>query len=114
MRLGFQDTTGKDVVIELAGQSITRVALVDKGIPKYSPLEGLKFSLAGIIKKFPDLEGVPPKQAKREAVRRLREHLAGLGSQQDCIDYIVKDLARYGYKFILVQRPGHRPRRVKP
>lgn len=114
MKLGFVDPVGKLIVIELNGKKIVRVATVDKGIPKYTSLEGLNYSLAGIIKKFPDLEGQPVKVAKREAVKRLREKLDGMQLQSDVIAYIVEDLGKYGYKYTMHQKPGHRPIKAKP
>ena len=75
-----------------------------------SPIEGLNFSLPGVLREFPDLSGDP--YWKEKAIMRFKEKLTKLKTERKKADYIVKDLAKFGYILEQEQQEGFRPRRI--
>ena len=75
-----------------------------------SPIEGLSFSEKGVIKEFPDLDG--DLKWKEKAIERFNTKLKKLKTERKKADYIVGDLAKFGYVLEQQQQEGFRPRRV--
>jgi len=75
-----------------------------------SPIEGLSFSKEGVEKEFPDLIG--DDKWKEKAIGRFRAKLNKLKTARKKADYIVKDLAKFGYVLEQEQQEGFRPRRI--
>lgn len=80
---------------------------------KYSSIDGLKLDVGGIIAEFPDLKDKPTEEIKKEGVKRFKAHIETLETEQEIQDYITKDLAKHGYKLIVVKRAGFRPEVIK-
>ena len=80
---------------------------------KYTGVEGLKFSIGGILNQFPDLEGKPEDEIKKEGIKRFLDHIGSMKSETDVMHYIKEDLSKHGYILIMFQKKGHRPTRVK-
>ena len=74
------------------------------------PIESLGFSKQGVVKEFPDLENDPDWRDK--AIIRFKAHLFTLPNEQARADYVIKDLAKYGYKPLMIKKKGFRPKRV--
>jgi len=83
------------------------------GYYSYSPIEGLKLSVSGILKEFPDLKDKTKEVMRRIAMKRFKKHIEGLKKESDIQEYLKKDLAKHGYKLKYVKRPGFRRKRVK-
>jgi len=99
-------------VIKIQGKNITFGQM--KGAnPIYTTIEGLKLNPATIIKEFPDLEGEPIPKIKKEGVRRFKEHIKTMKSEFEIKDYVHQDLKKHGYKFIMWQKQGWRPIKVR-
>ena len=99
-------------VIRINGKSLTFGQM--KGAnPIYTTLKGLKLNPATIVKEFPDLEGKPIGDIKKEGVRRFTEHIKKMNSEFEIKDYVHEDLKKHGYKFIMWQKQGWRPVRVR-
>jgi hypothetical protein len=81
--------------------------------PIYTTIEGLKLNPATIIKEFPDLEGKPINEIKKEAVARLKQHIKTMKSEFEIKDYVNNDLKKHGYKMIMWHKQGWRPIRVR-
>lgn len=114
--LSFINPSAQAVVIEInmfAKDRITKITSFKDGLPTYTKLEGLKFSLAGIIKEFPDLKDKPIGEMRKIALQRFKEHLETIETEKELIDYIQKELGKTGYKLHQIITPGHRPIRVK-
>ena len=78
---------------------------------RMAPIEGLKLSRQGAIKEFPDL--ITREDWKEEAIRRFKQKIEELPSEEDIAEYIINDLKVYGYIPKLKQRTGFRPERIK-
>jgi hypothetical protein len=99
---------GDMIVIEVKGND---VVFFDKGNNLLSPIEGLRFNRAGVIKEFPDLEFDNEWRAK--AIERFRDKIKSFGSEDKAINYIITDLKKHGYSPLFKQRAGWRPERIK-
>ena len=107
------EKTGEVVIISIGVGYITRFAQVINGIPIYSTLEGLKFSVAGIVKEFPDLKDNKIGYIKREGLRRFKEHLKTMKTEKDTVRYLRDDMKKHGYKLISVHRKGFRSQKAE-
>ncbi len=99
--------------ITIAFNRITKITKVVNGIPQYTTLEGLQLSVAGILKDHPDLKGMPIHKIKRIGLKRLKQHLLKLETEENVINYIKEDLRKHGYKLQFVKKPGHRTKIIK-
>lgn len=59
------------------------------------PIEHVALSKAGVIEEFPDLKD--NKDWKKEAVKRFKEHIHNLGSEEKIAVYIQNDLSKKGW-----------------
>lgn len=75
------------------------------------PIESLQLSKAGVIKEFPDLDG--REDWKNMALKRFYAHIAKLKSEDKVVDYIIKDLSKFGFIPKSKQREGFRPEKIK-
>ena len=112
MYLTFAHPDGKPVVIEIIGKSL-RFCAIEGGYWKYAPIEGLKLNPATIVQEFPDLEGKPIDEIKKEAIKRFKEKLSNFDTKEQIKDYLEQDLRPHGYRLIMYQRKGCRPVPVK-
>jgi hypothetical protein len=69
----------------------------------YSDISGLKLSIAGIIRQFPDLADKDAKEIRKEGVKRFKEHLISLGSEEKIAKYLIDDLKKWGYELVKVK-----------
>lgn len=83
------------------------------GYCRYAPIEGLKLSIAGILKEFPDLKNKPKEEMRKIAIKRFKTHVETLKTEEDRQEYLKNDLAKHGYKLRYVKRAGFRKQRVK-
>lgn len=76
-------------------------------------LEGLQLSVAGILKHYPDLENKEPVEMRTEAVKRFKEKIKQMKSEEEIKDYLKQDLASHGFKLLKWQKKGFREQREK-
>ena len=69
-------------------------------------IDGLKLNYRGVIKEFPDLEGVD--DWKDEAITRFKEKIIDLKTEDERMSYIIEDLKQHGYRAIQTQKSGFR------
>jgi len=72
-------------------------------------IEGIKLSKAGVMKEFPDLKDNP--LWKEEAIKRFKQKINELGTEEAIAEYIIADLQKVGYVPKWKQKQGFR--RVK-
>ena len=72
----------------------------------WSSIEGLKLSKEGVIKEFPELKDNP--EWKAEAIKRFKEHIMSMKTEDERVEYIIKDLKSHGYIPKFKQRHGFR------
>jgi len=75
----------------------------------FVPIEKLKLSVAGILKEFPDLAELSEGDIKIEGIKRFKEKMRKMDSEENIAGYIIKDLTQYGYVPKLYQKNGFRP-----
>ena len=103
---------GKIQVIQITGKELVFAELVG-GMPKIATIEGLRLVPSEIVKKFPDLKGKPIEYIKKEAIRRFKEHLKSMKSEEEIMEYVRKELEPHGYQLLMYQKSGWRPVVVK-
>lgn len=110
MKDGTQQTT-EVVVITVFPNKELRFAMMKQGMAQYSTIEGLRLNPATIIEEFPDLEGQEIPYIRKEGLRRFKDHIKRMESMSMIKEYLKEDLAKHGYKLIMSQRKGHRPKK---
>mgnify|MGYP003131861862 CR=1 FL=1 len=80
---------------------------------RFADVSGLKLSVGGILKQFPDLEGKSNEEVRKEGVRRFKEHIKTLPDEYAIVSYLKEDLAKHGYTLKLIIPKGFRPKPVK-
>ena len=74
-------------------------------------IDNLRLDKSGVIKEFPDLEDKD--NWREEAVKRFKDKLKELNTEDERVKYVVEDLKKYGYVLMYKQKQGHRVERVK-
>lgn len=72
-------------------------------------LTGISYNKSGVLKEFPDLEN--DDDWKKKAIDRLKEHIKKFDKEEDKLNYIIKDLEKYGYECKFTQRAGFRAKK---
>jgi len=108
----FRQTT-ESIVIRIQNNKEIVFAKVQGELLQFSSIEGLKLSLTGILKQFPDLEGKPKEEIRKEAIKRFKDHIQSLKTEKEIIEYIVNDLKKYGFEPQMIHKKGFRPRRLQ-
>jgi len=101
-----------ELVFEFAGDMAlvvvrgNTVQFIQNGI--VADISGVKLNYKGVIKEFPDLEGVV--DWKQEAIKRFKEVIKSYETENDKANYIISDLKKHGYKCKYKQQAGVRRR----
>jgi len=74
-------------------------------------LDGLRISKSGVVKEFPDLEN--DEEWKKKGLERLKEHIKTFDTQDKKLDYVKKELIKFGYTALYFQKAGFRPQRFQ-
>jgi len=96
------------IAVRIDGKNLF-FAQIGGQIVKYAPIEGLKLSISGIIKEYPDLEGKPIGEMRRIAIERFKAYVAGMKTEMERANYVITDLQKHFYTPILLKRAGFRP-----
>ena len=72
----------------------------------FAPIEGLRLDKKGVEKEFPDLKD--KENWREEAIKRFKEKLKTMETEEQRIDYIIDDLKKYGYIPRYKQKQGSR------
>lgn len=75
------------------------------------PIDNLTLQKTGVIKEFPDLKD--NKDWRKEAIKRFKQKLKNYKTEKQRMEYVKEDLKKFGYKPIIEQRDGFRPRKLK-
>ena len=106
--LVFQDPKGIAMSITIIGKDNLKFTVIERGIVKQTPIEGLTFNIAGIIKEFPDLRGQSIIDIKKQGISRFKKHISSLKNHKEIEEYLVGDLKKYGYNYLGKKRAGFR------
>ncbi|HDK42869.1 MAG TPA: hypothetical protein ENG87_05800 [Candidatus Pacearchaeota archaeon] len=83
----------------------------DTSTQMITPVSGLRFSKAGVLKEFPDLKD--DVEWKIKALERLKEHIKELNSEKEKLEYVKNELVKFGYEPLFFQRGGFRPQKFR-
>lgn len=87
---------------------VNHLIVMSNGVPMYTTLEGINWNPAGIVMEFPDLKGKPIDEIKREGIRRFKNHISKIATEQELVNYLKEDLAKHGYRLFQIQKKGFR------
>lgn len=96
------------ILVSVAGNHIT-FANTEQGMVQ-ATIEGLRLSKSGVMKEFPDLKDNP--DWATEAVKRFKDKVSTLGTEELKVNYIIEDLRKHGYIPMYKQKGGFRPERI--
>lgn len=102
---------GEIVIVKIQGDELY-FSNEQMGYKTFVPLELLRLSLSGILKEFPDLEGKEDSEIKKEAIKRLRNHIKTILGYTEKREYVIKELEKHGYVPKFIRRPGFRDVRL--
>jgi len=107
--LTFITPQGEPLIIRVIGREVYFAKNV-QGMPNLSTIDGLNLNIKTIIDEFPDLADKPVNVIKAEAVKRFKEHVRGLKTADDVIEYLYDDLVgKHKYQLIMIVKDGFRP-----
>jgi hypothetical protein len=76
-----------------------------------APIEGLRLDYNGVVREHPDLE--LKNNWREEAIKRFKEKIESLETENDRAIYIIEDLKKFGYKPLYKQEKGFRIEVIK-
>ena len=76
----------------------------------FATIENLKLDYNGVCREHPDLELV--KDWREQAIKRFKEKINTMKNETEIKEYIIKDLTKFGYKPLYMQRQGFRPEKL--
>lgn len=76
----------------------------------FSTIDGLKLDKKGVVKEFPDLKD--KETWKKEAIERFKERIKNMKNEDERMDYVIKDLGKWGYIPLYKQKKGCRPVKI--
>jgi len=77
---------------------------------RFTEIDGLKIDKSGALKEFPDLKD--KKDWKEITIKRFKEKIKKMKSEDERIKYVMEDLIKYGYKPLYIQKQGFRPVKI--
>lgn len=97
------------IIVRIKGNAITFGSTTYGA--KMADISGLKLDFQGTIREFPDLE--KDLEWREKAIKRFKDHIRKLKSEEEIADYIIKELRTKGYTPKLKQVAGHRPKKIQ-
>lgn len=113
MEITFRKGNEEVAIVKILNKSLY-FGKITQGIPYWLPLEKLNLGVEGIIKQFPDLEGKPYNEIKQEGVKRLKEHIKTMKTEEEIKNYVINEVEVWlGAKAVVITRPGFRPQLIR-
>jgi len=106
MELTFQ-LADEVVVVKIEGRSVL-FNTSTTNFQQFLPIDYLKMPVSGILKEFPELEGMPPKEMRLEAISRFKENIKKLNNENEIKEYIIDELVGVGYTHRKTKQKGWR------
>lgn len=106
-----------DLIFE-AGAEMVSVRIINKhvffmqiirGVPVLNDLSEIKMPIEGLLKEFPDLEGKPDSEIRKEGSRRFNVHISKMETEMEIKNYVIEELEKIGCVLTSIVKPGHRP-----
>jgi hypothetical protein len=74
-------------------------------------IDGLKLDFQGTIREFPDLK--KDLEWREKAIKRFKEHIKKLKTEDEKADYLIKELRTKGYTPKLKEKAGFRAVKIE-
>ena len=74
---------------------------------QFATIDNLKLDKKGVLKEFPDLKDKDDWMA--QARIRFKSKIKELNTEEERVEYIIKDLSKFGYVPRFMQKSGFRP-----
>jgi len=74
-------------------------------------IEGIRIDKSGSLKEFPDLKDND--DWRKITLERFKEKFKSFKTENESNNYVIEELTKFGYKFIMKQKAGWRPTRIK-
>lgn len=103
------DFGGEGVEVRVRGTQVTFRTNQYGG--QFAPIEGLRLDKTGVLREFRDLEGRD--DWREEAIKRFKEKIKNMQTEDERIDYIMQDLKKFGYIPLYYQKEGFRVRKLQ-
>ena len=76
----------------------------------WATIDNIKLNYVGVCREHPDLELA--KDWREQAIKRFKDKINKMETENEIKEYIIKDLTKFGYKPLWSQRQGFRPERL--
>jgi GTP1/Obg family GTP-binding protein len=76
----------------------------------FATIDNLQLNYAGVCKEHPDLKD--SKDWREQAVKRFKDKIKNMRTEDETSKYLITDLSKYGYKPLWLQKNGYRPKRI--
>jgi len=76
----------------------------------WATIDNLKLDYAGVCREHPDLKD--SKDWREQAIKRFKDKIRNMNTENEITDYIITDLSKFGYKPLFKQRQGFRPTKL--
>ena len=73
---------------------------------QFGDIDGIKLNKQGVIKEFPDLKD--NKDWEKITRERFKKKVKTMKTEKEIVDYVIKELTKYGYKILYSQEKGFR------
>jgi hypothetical protein len=99
--------------VKIIEKSVYFATDVRQGFANFYSIDHLKLDVAGILKEFPELDGKSDIEIKSEAIKRFKDKIALMNSEEEIAKYVIEDLTKHGYRPRHMARQGFRARLIK-
>lgn len=100
---------GSDIVnVKIIGRKIYFKKIIN-GSPVLLEMSKINLPIEGILNKWPDLNGKPSSEIKKEGAERLDRYISEMKSEEEVKNYVIKELEILGCKLVSIVKPGFRP-----
>jgi hypothetical protein len=76
----------------------------------FATIDNLQLSYAGVCKEHPDLKS--EKDWREQAIKRFKDKIKTMRTDEDTAEYIIQDLSKLGYKPLYKMKQGFRPTKL--
>ncbi len=104
-------------VIFQFGTDVVEVRVKDNNVffrnsnsQQFGDIDGIKLDKSGVLKEHPDLKDKD--DWKQQARKRFKEKIKKMETEKEQVKYIIKDLSKFGYKPMYMQKQGFRPIKI--
>jgi len=95
MKLMFQ-LANEIVVVKIENQTAL-FSNSQTNFQQFVPIDNLQLSVEGILKEFPELKDLSAEEIKKEGIKRFKEHLGKLKTDEKIKEYMINEMKSQGF-----------------